>query len=94
MFCTKQGAWSVCISIKNHDTHAETSNLYTRLWHYMAKNSFSKVIDRKATKVPYTFKTTASYIIFVFINNNYTVFVSLTFVDIYLCGLINIQLYI
>ena len=32
------------------------------------------------------------YIIFIFINNNYTVFVSLTFVDICLCGLINIQL--
>ena len=54
-FCTKQGMWSVCISIKNHDTHTETSNLSIRLWHYMAKSSFSKVIDCKATKVPYTF---------------------------------------
>ena len=56
MFRTKQGVWSVCISIKNHDNHTETSNLSTRLWHYMAKNSFSKVIDHEATKVPYTFR--------------------------------------
>ena len=48
------GHWSVCISIKNHDTHTETSNLSTRLWHYMANSSFSKVISREATKVPYT----------------------------------------
>ena len=31
-------------------------------------------------------------ITFIFINNNHTVFVSLTFVHTYLCGLINLQL--
>ena len=44
----------MCISIKNHGTHTKTSNLSTRLWHYMANSSFSKVIDRETTKVPYT----------------------------------------
>ena len=54
LYSTK--GWSVFISINNHDTHIETSNLSTRLWHYMVKSSFSKVIDREATKVPYTFR--------------------------------------
>ena len=44
----------MCISIKNHDTHTETSNLCTRPLD--GKESFSKVFDREATKVPYTFR--------------------------------------
>ena len=44
------------VSVHFHHTHTETSNLSTRLWHYMAKSSFSKVINQEATKVPYTFR--------------------------------------
>ena len=76
MFRTKQGMQSVCISIKNHDTHTETSNLSTRLWHYMAKSSFSKVIHRIQT---------CSYIAMP--NRNYTTVCILSSCNIVICSL-------
>ena len=59
---TKEGAWSLCILVQNHNTQADTGSSSTTLRHCIVSSS-SNVIDRRATKVPSTFLAKPTYLL-------------------------------
>ena len=53
-FNTKEGARSLHISVKNHDTQTDNSKFIYKALTLPGNRSFSNVIDREATKVLYS----------------------------------------
>ena len=54
--CKKEMAWSLCISIKNHDTHTETDKFIYKALTLHDKEFLLNVIDSEAIKVPHIFR--------------------------------------